>query len=110
MKAILYATLLFVLAGFAEIGGGWMVWQWLRLGRPWLWGLAGGLLLVLYGVIPTWQTETNFGRIYAAFGGVFVVLSLLWGWQIDGWQPVRYDLLGALVVLVGIAIMLWSPR
>jgi small multidrug resistance family-3 protein len=110
MRSILYATLLFILAGMAEIGGGWLVWQWLRAGRPWLWGLGGGLLLVIYGIIPTWQPETNFGRVYAAYGGIFVVLSLLWGWRVDGWLPDRYDLIGATVVLAGVAIMLWSPR
>ena len=60
--------------------------------------------------MPTWQPETNFGRVYAVYGGVFVILSLLWGWRVDGWQPDRYDLTGAAIVLIGIAIMLWSPR
>lgn len=101
---------LFIVAGLAEIGGGWLMWQWLRLGRPWLWGAAGGILLVLYGIIPTWQPETTFGRVYAAYGGIFVILSLLWGWHIDGWLPDRFDLLGAAIVMVGVAIMLWSPR
>jgi small multidrug resistance family-3 protein len=110
MLTVLRVIALFVIAGLAEIGGGWLVWQWLRLGRPWLWGLAGGLLLVLYGIIPTWQPETNFGRVYAAYGGIFVLLSLLWGWRIDGWHPDRYDLVGASIVLIGVAIMLWSPR
>ena len=110
MLTIIRVTALFVIAGLAEIGGGWLVWQWLRLGRPWSWGLAGGILLVLYGIIPTWQPETNFGRVYAAYGGIFVVLSLLWGWRVDGWQPDRYDLLGASIVLVGVGIMLWAPR
>lgn len=110
MITIVYVLMLFVLAGLAEIGGGWLVWQWLRIGRPWQWGLAGSVLLMLYGIIPTWQPETHFGRVYAAYGGIFVVLSLLWGWRVDGWQPDRFDLLGASIVLVGVAIMLWSPR
>jgi small multidrug resistance family-3 protein len=110
MRIALYSTLLFILAGLAEIGGGWLVWQTLRSGRPWSWALGGSILLVLYGIIPTWQPETTFGRVYAAYGGIFVVLSLLWGWRVDGWQPDRYDLLGATVVLIGVAIMLWSPR
>jgi small multidrug resistance family-3 protein len=110
MLSILHSIFLFVLAGIAEIGGGWLVWQWLRVGRPLVWGIAGGILLMLYGVIPTWQPEVNFGRVYAAYGGVFVILSLLWGWRVDGWLPDRYDLIGAAVVMVGVAIMLWSPR
>ena len=110
MLTMTRVILLFIVAGLAEIGGGWLMWQWLRLGRPWLWGAGGGILLVLYGIIPTWQPETNFGRVYAAYGGIFVILSLLWGWRIDGWLPDRFDLLGAAIVMAGVAIMLWSPR
>lgn len=110
MLSVLQVLFLFVVAGFAEIGGGWLVWQWLRAGRPWTWGLGGSLLLMMYGIIPTWQPETNFGRVYAAYGGIFVILSLFWGWRMDGWLPDRFDLIGASVVLVGVAIMLWSPR
>lgn len=110
MLSILYTVMLFVLAGLAEIGGGWLVWQWLRVGRPLTWGIAGSLLLMVYGVIPTWQPEIHFGRVYAAYGGIFVILSLLWGWRVDGWQPDRFDLVGAAIVMGGVAIMLWSPR
>ena len=102
--------ILFVLAGLAEIGGGWLVWQWLRNGKG-LWvGLLGGAVLVLYGVIPTLQQETNFGRVYAAYGGVFIVLAILWGMVVDGWRPDRYDLIGAGVALVGVFVMLWGRR
>ena len=110
MISLLRIITLFILAGLAEIGGGWLVWQWLRVGRSWPLGLAGAILLILYGIIPTWQPETNFGRVYAAYGGVFVILSLLWGWCIDGWLPDRYDLVGASVVLIGVAIMLAPSR
>ena len=110
MVSLLRIITLFILAGLAEIGGGWLVWQWLRVGRSWPLGLAGAILLILYGIIPTWQPETHFGRVYAAYGGVFVILSLLWGWCIDGWLPDRYDLVGASVVLIGVAIMLAPSR
>jgi small multidrug resistance family-3 protein len=110
LRTILYVIILFILAGLAEIGGGWLVWQWLRAGRPLHWAVGGSLLLVLYGIIPTLQPETHFGRVYAAYGGVFVLLSLLWGWRMNGWQPDRYDLTGAFVVLVGITIMLAAQR
>src|SRR4051794_20486022 len=81
---------LFILAGLCEIGGGYLVWLWLRSGKGvWL-GALGGLILFLYGVIPTFQ-PASFGRVYAAYGGVFVVLSLLWGWLIDGKVPDRFD-------------------
>jgi small multidrug resistance family-3 protein len=99
---------LFILAGLAEIGGGYLVWQWLRAGKGWLMGALGGIILIAYGVIPTLQNEANFGRVYAAYGGVFVVLSLVWGRVFDGWQPDRYDLSGAGIVLVGVAVMMWG--
>ncbi len=108
MFEVLRSIFLFLLAGLAEIGGGWLIWQWLREGRGILLGVLGGLVLIAYGVIPTWQTEPAFGRVYAAYGGVFIVLSILWGWKIDGWQPDRYDLLGAGIALVGVAIIMWG--
>ncbi|MBI4493679.1 MAG: YnfA family protein [Chloroflexi bacterium] len=101
---------LFALAGLAEIGGGWLVWQWLRVGRAWPFGLVGAVVLVLYGMIPTLQREPAFGRIYAAYGGIFVVLSLLWGWRVDAWMPDRWDVLGALVCLVGVFVIMFAPR
>jgi small multidrug resistance family-3 protein len=102
---------LFVLAGLFEIAGGYLVWLWLREHRAFLIGAAGGLLLFLYGVLPTFQPHAlSFGRVYAAYGGFFVVLSLLWGWQVDGIRPDRFDLLGALIVLAGVATMLYWPR
>ena len=85
---------LFVAAGVCEIGGGWLVWKWMRDHKPGWWGLLGGLVLVLYGIIPTLQTS-HFGRIYAVYGGFFIALSLLWGWGIDGDQPDRADIAGA---------------
>ena len=105
---ILRAMILFVLAGLAEIGGGWLVWQWLRNGKGLWMGLLGGAVLVLYGVIPTLQQESNFGRVYAAYGGVFIVLAILWGMVVDGWRPDRYDLAGAGIALAGVFVMLWG--
>jgi len=100
---------LFILAGLCEIAGGWMVWQWLRESRPWSWGLLGAVVLVLYGVIPTFQS-THFGRVYAAYGGFFIVLSLLWGWVLDGNKPDQWDLIGGAVSLLGVAIIMYWPR
>ncbi len=107
---ILRSLVLFILAGLAEIGGGWLVWQWLRDGRGLLWGATGALILILYGVIPTLQREPAFGRVYAAYGGVFIVLSLIWGRVVDGWRPDRFDILGAAIALVGVAIIMWGRR
>ena len=108
---MLRSILLFVVAGLCEIGGGYFVWLWLRNGRGvWL-GALGGLLLFLYGVLPTLQPpDAPFGRVYAAYGGTFVVLSIGWGWWIDGVRPDRYDIAGGLVALVGVAITMYAPR
>ena len=100
---------LFILAGLCEIGGGWLVWQWLRESRPWSWGLLGTVVLVLYGVIPTFQ-PAHFGRVYATYGGFFIVLSLLWGWVLDGNKPDHLDLIGGAVNLVGVSIIMYWPR
>ena len=100
---------LFILAGLCEIAGGWMVWQWLRESRPWTWGLMGGVILVLYGVIPTFQ-PSHFGRVYAAYGGIFIVLSLLWGWLLDGNVADRFDVIGAAIALVGVSVIMYWPR
>lgn len=104
------ATILFMLAGLAEIGGGYLVWLWLREGKPSWYGIIGGIILFLYGIIPTMQSFPDFGRVYAAYGGVFIVLSLLWGWGIDRKTPDLCDWMGAATCLVGIYIILWGPR
>lgn len=100
---------LFILAGVAEIGGGYLMWRWLRDGRSVLVGATGAGLLVIYGVIPTLQPST-FGRTYAAYGGVFVVLSLLWGWCADGIRPDAADAIGAMICLVGVGVIMYWPR
>lgn len=107
---VAWAITLFALAGLAEIGGGYMVWLWLRDGRNPLLGLFGGLVLVLYGIIPTLQPEGTFGRIYAAYGGIFIVMATLWGWWVDGRAPDMFDVIGAGICLVGVAIIMWAPR
>lgn len=104
------AVTLFVLAGVAEIGGGYLVWRWLRDGSAWWVGLLGAAVLVSYGVIPTLQAPANFGRVYAAYGGVFVLMSLLWGWAVDGVTPDRYDWIGAAIVSAGVAVIFFAPR
>lgn len=107
---MLLAIVLFVVAGLAEIGGGYLIWLWLRESRPWSFGLAGSLILIFYGVVPTWQSFPSFGRVYAAYGGVFIVLAVLWGWLVDKKSPDFYDWLGAAICIVGVSIILWAPR
>jgi small multidrug resistance family-3 protein len=100
---------LFVLAGLCEIGGGYLVWIWFREGRSLGYAIAGSSILILYGIIPTFQTA-HFGRVYAAYGGMFIVLSLLWGWAMDGMRPDRFDTMGAALCLVGMATVMYAPR
>jgi small multidrug resistance family-3 protein len=100
---------LFFLAGLCEIGGGWLVWQWVREGRALSWGMLGAVILFLYGIIPTFQ-PAHFGRVYATYGGIFIVLSLVWGWVMDGNKPDLFDLIGGGVTLLGIAIIMYWPR
>jgi small multidrug resistance family-3 protein len=107
---LLKAALLFILAGIAEIGGGYLIWQWLREDKPSYLGVIGGIALVLYGIIATLQSFPSFGRVYAAYGGVFIVLSVLWGWGIDKKTPDLYDWIGAGICLVGVSVMLLAPR
>jgi small multidrug resistance family-3 protein len=99
----------FLAAGLCEIGGGYLVWLWLREGKsPWL-AVLGAVVLVLYGIIPTLQ-PASFGRVYAAYGSVFIVLSLLWGWKIDGVSPDTPDVIGGLIALVGVFVIMYWPR
>jgi len=100
---------LFVLAGLCEIGGGYLVWLWLREGKGLLIGVFGAVVLIMYGVIPTFQ-PAHFGRVYAAYGGWFVVLSILWGWLVDRIPPDRYDLAGGFICLIGVLVIMYWPR
>ncbi|QKE85418.1 YnfA family protein [Arthrobacter sp. NEB 688] len=104
------SVLLFVLAAFAEIGGAWLVWQGVREHRGLLWVGAGVVALGLYGFVATLQPDATFGRILAAYGGVFVAGSLAWGAVVDGYRPDRWDLAGAGVCLVGVALIMYGPR
>ncbi len=106
---MIQSLFLFVLAGLCEIGGGYLFWLWLREGKSaWL-ALIGTIILAIYAVLPTLQT-VNFGRAYAAYGGVFVVLSILWGWRVDGVTPDKYDWLGGWIALLGVLVIMYAPR
>ena len=103
IKSIFY----FLLAGVFEIGGGYLIWLWLRQGKSLIYGIIGALVLILYGIIPTLQPEnSNFGRVYATYGGIFIVLSILWGWKVDNIIPDKFDLIG----LIGVLIIMYAPR
>lgn len=99
----------FVLAGLCEIGGGYLVWLWLRQGKSIYFALLGAVVLVIYGVIPTLQ-PAHFGRVYAAYGGIFIVLAILWGWKIDNIAPDRFDIIGGSICLIGVFMIMYWPR
>ena len=101
---------LFVLAALAEIGGAWLVWQGVREHRGWLWIGAGIVALGAYGFVATLQPQGDFGRVLAAYGGIFIAGSLAWGAALDGYRPDRFDVAGALVCLVGVGIIMYAPR
>ncbi|GAA2499642.1 YnfA family protein [Streptomyces gobitricini] len=101
---------LFVVAALFEIGGAWLVWQGIREHKGWIWIGAGAIALGLYGVVATWQHDDDFGRVLAAYGGVFVAGSIAWGMVADGYRPDRFDVVGALVCLAGMAVIMYAPR
>lgn len=108
-KCFMYTIFLFILAGIFEIGGGYLMWLWLREDRGLIFAFSGAIILFLYGVVPTFQ-RSYFHRIYATYGGIFVVMSLLWGWIFDKIPPDTYDLIGSLVILIGVSIIYYWPR
>jgi small multidrug resistance family-3 protein len=104
------SLLLFAVAALAEIGGAWLVWQGVREHRGWVYAGLGVIALGVYGFVATLQPDADFGRILAAYGGVFVAGSLAWGMVVDGFKPDRYDVVGAAVCLVGVAVIMYAPR
>ena len=107
---MLRSLLLFAVAAVAEIGGAWLVWQGVREHKGLLWIGAGVAALGAYGFVATLQPDPDFGRILAAYGGVFVAGSLAWGMAFDKFRPDRYDLLGAAICLIGVAVIMYAPR
>ncbi|RCG21921.1 YnfA family protein [Sphaerisporangium album] len=104
------SLLLFLVAAVAEIGGAWLVWQGVREHRGLLWAGAGFVALGLYGLVATFQPDAHFGRILAAYGGVFVAGSLVWGVVVDGFRPDRWDVIGAAVCVLGVLVIMYAPR
>lgn len=108
--AIAKSILLFVLAALLEIGGAWLVWQTVRDHRSWAWAGAGVMALAAYGFVATFQPDSHFGRVLAAYGGVFVAGSLGWAMAMDGFRPDRWDLLGAAICVLGVGVIMYAPR
>lgn len=108
-NATIKSIFFFILAGLMEIGGGYLMWLWWREKWAWWVGGLGALVLVGYGIVPTYQ-PANFGRVYAAYGGVFIILSIFWGWLVDGIRPDASDIIGMLIYLVGVGFIMYTPR
>lgn len=109
MEIIVTTLAIFFLAALLEIGGGYLVWKWLREHKGKIFGLIGGLVLFVYGIIPTLQ-PAEFGRVYATYGGIFVVSSVLWGYWVDRKKPDRFEIIGSIIVLIGVAVIFYFPR
>ena len=109
VKKIAITLLFFFIAGLCEIGGGYLVWLWLRDEMSWMLGALGGFILFLYGIVPTFQ-PSHFHRIYAAYGGIFIFIATAWGWLFDGIAPDMFDIIGAAIALAGVAIIFYMPR
>jgi small multidrug resistance family-3 protein len=107
---VLRSIVLFLAAAVCEIGGAWLIWQGIREHRGLLWIGGGVVALGVYGFVATLQPDAHFGRILAAYGGVFVAGSLAWGVVADGYRPDRYDVIGALLCLAGVAVIMYAPR
>jgi small multidrug resistance family-3 protein len=108
--SVVRSLLLFALAALAEIGGAWLVWQGVREHRGAAWIGAGIAALAAHGFAATLQEDPHFGRILAAYGGIFVAGSLAWGVVVDGFRPDRYDYAGASLCLAGVVVIMFVPR
>jgi len=106
---ILISLFFFFLAGLFEIGGGYLVWLWLRKKKTYLLGIVGGFILFIYSIIPTFQ-PAEFGRVYAAYGGIFIITSILWGMVVDKKRPDKYEMIGSFIAVLGSIIIFYSPR
>jgi small multidrug resistance family-3 protein len=109
VKKIAVTLIFFFIAGLCEIGGGYLVWLWVRDGMSWMLGALGGFVLFLYGVVPTFQ-PSHFHRIYAAYGGIFIVMAVFWGWIFEGIAPDLFDIIGTVIAIVGVIIIYYMPR
>jgi small multidrug resistance family-3 protein len=107
--SIFTSIMLFFIAALTEIGGGYLVWKWIRERKGVVFGIVGGIVLFIYGIIPTLQ-PSNFGRVYAAYGGIFIISAIIWGILVDKKKPDRYEVIGSLTAILGAIIIFYAPR
>ena len=100
----------YLIAALLEIAGCFAFWNWLRLHKSPAWTIPGVISLILFATVLTRVDAPAAGRVYAAYGGIYILSSLLWLWIIEGVRPDRWDILGASVCLVGAAVILWGPH
>lgn len=106
---IFVSFIVFLIAALAEIGGGYLIWSWLRKKKKVVLGIFGGMILFAYGVLQTFQ-PAEFGRVYAAYGGIFIIMSIIWGMFIDKKKPDRYEIIGSCIAVLGAMIIFYAPR
>jgi len=109
VEVVLSTLGLFLFASLLEIGGGYLVWKVLRDHKGKILGVVGALILFSYGIVMTLQ-PANFGKVYATYGGIFVVMSIIWGYWVDKKKPDRFEIIGSIVVLIGVVVMFYFPR
>ncbi len=106
---ILKSIIIFILAGVCEIGGGYLVWKWFREDKPVWYGIIGAAILILYGIIAALQ-NASFAKVYATYGGFFIVMSIIWAMMFDGYKPDKFDFAGGLIALLGVCIIYYGKR
>jgi small multidrug resistance family-3 protein len=107
--SIFISVTLFFIAALTEIGGGYLVWKWIRERKGIVFGISGGIILFIYGIIPTLQSS-NFGRVYAAYGGIFIISAVIWGLFVDKKKPDRFEIIGSFIAILGAIIIFYAPR
>lgn len=110
MTGLLTSGLLYSLAACAEIAGCFSAWAWLRLGKTPLWLIPGSLCLGLFALLLTFSPSDHAGRAYALYGGIYIIISLFWGWAVEGIAPDSWDIAGAVLCLGGAMLILLAPH
>jgi small multidrug resistance family-3 protein len=101
---------IYAAAALAEIAGCFSFWAWLRLGRNVAWLIPGVVCLALFAFLLTRIDTPSAGRAYAAYGGIYIAMSLIWLRAVEGVRPDRWDAIGAAICLLGAAVILFGPR
>ena len=104
------SLILYIAAAGAEIAGCFAFWAWLKLGKSGLWLIPGVAALVLFAFLLTRIDSLFAGRAFTAYGGVYITASLVWLWAVEGARPDRWDAIGAVICLIGAAVILFGPR